>query len=103
MRIPENLKFQLWNITGNKWGIAPPRPLIIKVGLDFFEKVIGEDWKKELTKMKVDISNYPHFSVDEATGRKLRILLNKRFKQHLVNKNEEMRVLARPFMKFDDE
>lgn len=103
MRIPENLKFQLWNVTGDKWAIASPRGLIIKVGLDFFEKVSGEGWKDELQKMGADISNYPHFSVDEATGRKLKTLLNKRFKQHLVNKNEEMRVLARPFMKFDDE
>lgn len=103
MRIPETLKFQLWNVTGDVWAIASPRGLITKVGLDFLEKVSGENWKTELEKMGVDISKYPHFSVNECTGRKLKTLLNKRFKQHLVNKNEEMRVLARPFMTFDDE
>ena len=90
MRIPEKLKFQLCKCTSDKWYLAAPTGLILKVGLDFEEKCVGPGWKEKLEgwEVEVDVKRYPLYSTDEATARKIKTFLNKEFKKRLLEKDE---------------
>lgn len=91
MRIPEKLKMQLWQPTKQIWCIAAPTGILLKTDLYFFQQIMGEDFEAQLqTKYGATITTYPHFSFrKESDARNLKTELNKRFKQHLINKHPE--------------
>lgn len=87
MRIPEKLKFQLVNHVGNKFEVVTPTGLIVKANLDLQDRIVT-NWKQKLESWGVDTKNYPLYSCDEATARKIKTFLNKEFKKKIISKDE---------------